>query len=366
MRIAVEAARLVKEHRGIGRYVRNLLPALARLDPDLHFIIYSRPGDTATARHELDRLGLDATRTTTRPLSRLGRDAFDLFWSPWNYTKYLPRTGPIAVTMHDVVPLLFPDRRWRRRLTQRKVERRFRDMAAAASVVLTNSHFTRREVERCLGVAADRIRVTLLGADDFAPGDAAAAASLVRGLGVVTPFVLYVGADEERKNLSRLVRAFALLRQRLHVDCCLVIAGPGESLRRSQIELLDETHVGGAVRYVGMVSDAELKALYRSATAFVFPSLYEGFGLPVLEAMASGTPVVTSNAASLPEVAGDAALYFDPLNVEELADQLARVLTDEQLRRTLVDRGLEQAARFRWAETAEGTLEAFRETASGH
>jgi glycosyltransferase involved in cell wall biosynthesis len=365
MHIAVEATRLAGEQRGIARYTRNLLLRLARLDPGLRFTLLVRPRDAARVRLELlAPEGPLHGRAEVQPVGWLRRAFFDLFWSPWNYAKYLPDRGPIVVTIHDVFPLVFPDRRWRRVLVRRKVERRFRTMAEVADLVLTDSQFTRGELHRWLGIPDERIRVIPLAADDFAAGDPVEARELVRRIGIDGPYVLFVGAGEGRKNLRRLVQALGLVRKRYAVECRLVLAGPKNTLDRIGADLLHDAAVRGAVQAVGEVDEPTLRALYRSASVFALPSLYEGFGLPVLEAMASGTPVVASSATSIPEVAGDAALYFDPLNVEEMADQMQRVLTNDPLRKQLIARGHLRAARFSWNETARATHAAFSDVVS--
>lgn len=365
MHLAVEASRLVRDRRGIGRYTRNLLQRFAGLDQDLRLTVFARPTEVSAMRSLVQGLSPFGGRAVVRSLWSVPWVDFDLFWSPWNYTKHLPRRGPIAVTMHDVVPLVFLRRRrlslpWRPRIV-----RRFHTMAAVSDLVLTDSAFIKNEVDRTLGIGAERVRVVYLAADGFVAGHAGEDLERVRRLGLKGRYLLYVGASERRKNLGRLVQALGLLRRRHGLECDLVIAGPDNALGRMDPDLLADPTVRGAVYGVGNVDEATLRALYRSAAAFVMPSLYEGFGLPVLEAMASGTAVVSSSAASLPEVGGDAALYFDPKNVDEMAGQIARVLVDDSLRRQLVDRGLKQAAKFSWDRTASETLAAFRELLAG-
>jgi alpha-1,3-rhamnosyl/mannosyltransferase len=366
MHIGVETTRLVHDRRGIGRYTKNMLQRFAALDPDVRFTLLAKPTEVGALRRLVETMPVLAGRGRVRTTWSVRWTRFDLFWSPWNYTKHLPRHGPIAVTLHDIVPLVFRRRRrislpWRPRTV-----RRFHTMAAVSDLVLTDSAFIKGEIDRVLGITAERVRVVYLAADGFAPGDPGEEdLERVRRLGLKGRYLLYVGASERRKNLGRLVQALGLLRRRHGLECDLAIAGPDNALGRMDPDLLADPAVRGAVYGVGNVDEATLRALYRCAAAFVMPSLYEGFGLPVLEAMASGTAVVSSSAASLPEVGGDAALYFDPQNVDEMAGQIARVLVDDSLRRQLVDRGLKQAAKFSWDRTASETLAAFRELLAG-
>ena len=341
------------------RYVRNLLRWIARLDPELRFTFFVHPHQAIETREEIENLGLTRVRAEIESIFTLRSARFDLYWQPWSYNKYLPRRGPIVVTIHDVTPFLFPDQQPKEWFRRYKLLRRFRRGASRADLILSDSEFTRHEITRRLRVPSRRIRVAWLGADDFAPGDPAAAAEQVRGLGVEGPYILYVGGHEERKNLARLVRAFALLRTRCGLDCRLVLAGPVPALPVEVGALLDDEGVRDAAHYFGNVTDQTLQALYRAARVLAYPSVYEGFGLPILEAMASATPVVAASASCLPEVAGDAALYFDPRSADELAERLRLAVTDEPLRRQLIARGVVRAAQFRWEETARITLEAF-------
>ena len=365
MHIGVETTRLVHDRRGIGRYTKAMLQRFAALDPDIRFTLLAKPTEVGALRRLVQTMPILAGRATVRTTWSVRWTRFDLFWSPWNYTRHLPRHGPIAVTLHDIVPLVFR-RRPRISLPWRpRTVRRFHTMAAVSDIVLTDSAFIKGEIDRALGITAERVRVVYLAADGFVPGDPGKDLDRVRRLGVNGRYLFYAGASERRKNLDRLVQALALLRRRDGLDCGLVIAGPDGAEGRIDAQLLADPAVSGAVHFVGNVDEETLHALYRCATVFVMPSLYEGFGLPVLEAMASGTAVVSSSAASLPEVGGDAALYFDPLDVEEMAGQIARVLRDESLRKQLSERGLQQAARFSWDRTARETLAAFRELLDG-
>lgn len=360
MHVGVDATNLLEgSRRGMNRYVRNVLRGLARIGPDLRFTFFVRPKDSVDAQKEMEALGLPRSRAEIESILRLRSASFDLYWQPWSFAKYLPRRGPLVVTIHDVTPFLFPDqlpKNWFRRY---KLLRRFRRGASRADLVLTDSEFSRHEIPRCLRVPTTRIRVARLGADDFTPGDRTAAAEEVRRLGVDGPYLLYVGGHEERKNLVRLVHAFALLRSRHGLDYRLVLAGPAPAIPAKLAALLNDEGVRDAARYFGNVTDPTLQALYRAARVLVFPSVYEGFGLPLLEAMASGTPVVAASASCLPEVAGDAALFFDPLDVEELVERLRMALTDESLRRQLIAKGIVRAAQFPWEATARTILEAF-------
>lgn len=352
MHLGVEATRMAEDWRGIGRYTRQLLRHFARLRPELRVTLYSDgpDDDDARLRSELLVLGFGTDRGVVAPVRELRSAPPDLAWYPWNKTKHFSRSPRMVVTIHDLVPFHFRYHSWFRQGIQRKVERRFRETAARADLILTDSAHAGADIIAQLGVPTAKVTVIPLAADDFEPATGPPdTAGLAARFGIAGPFFLYVGANEERKNLTRLREGFQRVRGSAGPTAELVICGP-------------EAPGGAAepgVRWVGRVTEPELRALYHAARAFVFPSLYEGFGLPVLEAMASGTPVICSRATSLPEVAGDAALYFDPLDVAALADGMARCLTDPVLRADLAGKGLARARKFRWEETARRTLAAF-------
>jgi alpha-1,3-rhamnosyl/mannosyltransferase len=255
--------------------------------------------------------------------------------------------------MHDVAPAALPDPRvsalWQKLLWRR----RYAVTARRATVIIANSSFTADEVQRVLGFPRDRIRVTPLAADDLpvppAGGDRAALARL----GVRTPFVLAVGAADRRKNHAVLYRAMERVVA-ANPRASLVLAGPRDA---AAARLPDAPWI----RTPGFLSDTDLAVLYRAAAALVQPSTYEGFGLPVLEGMRLGAPVICARASSLPEVAGDAAAWFDPADDVALAAAITRVTSDDGLRARMSTAGVRHAARFSWDETARGTLHAFDE-----
>jgi glycosyltransferase involved in cell wall biosynthesis len=361
MRIAVEATSLAQDRRGIGRYARRVFQNLALLDPELRFTFFVLPKTLAATAAVVAELGLDGERSTVEPVARIAANDYDLFWCPWSYTRHWPSRGLVAVTLHDVTPLCFPDQLPESFIPRVKRRFRYRRSGRLADLVLTDSEFSRQEIIRVIGTPAERIRVALLGTEGFSPGDRRAAAEVARQFGVGGPYLLYVGGHEERKNLARMIGAFELLRSRYGATTELLLAGPVAVPPPALATVIDAAPHRQAIHYAASVSDEVLQALYRGAEALVYPSIYEGFGLPLLEAMASGTPVIASSSPSLPEVGGEAVLYFNPLDVEEMAEAMRRVLTDSSLRTSLAARGLVQAARFTWENTARTTLLAFKE-----
>jgi glycosyltransferase involved in cell wall biosynthesis len=269
-----------------------------------------------------------------------------------------PTSGrPLVATVHDLAFRHYPDAY--PSAGRRYHDRAARIVAAEAARVIAVSQATAHDLTELYGVEPGRITVVPLGADPPGPGDQAAAARLLGDLGVRGPFLLAVGTLEPRKNLPRLLAAFGEVTDELP-DHHLVVAGPvgwGPTLR--------PTWDSVRVKLAGPVGDAVLHALYRGADGLAYPSLYEGFGLPVLEAMAHGLPVLTSGRSSLPEVAGDAALLVDPLDRGSIAKGLVRLVNDSALRRRLADAGPRRAARFTRPASASGTWAAYREVLTG-
>lgn len=354
MHVAVEATRLLNERRGIGRYVRNLLQTMPVVRPDVRYTLYTKPLEVDLLRKHVAALPNVAERSTVAPLAQLRTTDADLAWHAWNWILRPSSTAPMVVSIMDLVPMLQFDHRWWKLLKRAKARRRSERTIERAARILTISEFTAREVTRLLGVPAEDMRVTLLAADDFETLPQAHSETLAR-LGIDGPFFLAVGAQEARKNLIVLLRAM----HQLHAEgraVPLVLCGPGDMLAG-----FARQHDAPWLRFAGFVSDGELATLYSRTTALVFPSRYEGFGLPVLEAMSAGAPVVCADASSLPEVAGDAALYFDPLDHRALATQLTRLLDDDRVRAGLLARMPAQVAKFSWRKCAEETLMGFDE-----
>jgi glycosyltransferase involved in cell wall biosynthesis len=234
--------------------------------------------------------------------------------------------------------------------------------ARKADRVLTVSEASKRDILHYTGVDADKISVIYNGLDSqFAvPPGAAAIERVQQRFQLNHPFVLYVGNIKPHKNLERLIAAFAAARADGPEDLKLVVIGNETSNYPTVRQAVHRHRLDKHVRFFGFQPAATLVVFYRLARAFVFPSLYEGFGLPPLEAMANETPVVTSNVSSLPEVAGDAALLVDPYDVDAIADGIRRAVSDLPLRAALIARGRERARHFSWAKSAASTLAAYR------
>jgi glycosyltransferase involved in cell wall biosynthesis len=272
-----------------------------------------------------------------------------------------PGSARLVATIHDLAPLRFPDRYPRQ---TRMVLKRGAQLAARdADIVICPSQHTAGEAEDLLGIGSDRIRVIPHGVSMPAI-DADTARELIATRGIREPYVLWVGTQEERKNVQAVIGAFEATAADVP-ELSLVLHGPQGWLGGSVDERLRRN--GLASRVVvseGSLLRHELAALYTRSSAFVFPSLYEGFGLPVLEAMACGAPVITSDTSALPESAGDAAMLIDPFDGDALADALGIVMASDQKRAELSRRGRDRAAAFNWELTARRTWAAYSEAVS--
>ena len=274
--------------------------------------------------------------------------------------------GKTVITIHDLTSLLYPEFHTAENIAL--LARKHRFARDRADMIIADSYATKQDIVHHLDIEPQRIRVVYLGVDSaFRP-----VPKRVRELELARRqlrdggYLLYLGTIEPRKNVIRLLNAFDRIRHVLaEPGMKLVLAGsmgwkPEEFL--AELEALD---LGSDVFLLGPVGREELPALYSGARAFVYPSLYEGFGLPPLEAMACGTPVITSNRSSLPEVVGDAAVLIDPLDTEDLAQAMLGLVTDSEWRARLRDAGLERVRQFTWDRTAKETLQVYND-AAGH
>lgn len=354
---------------GVGRYVRCLVAALPDAGPDHRFTLLVARGLREWLPADGGPIDLRVLPVPARPsylaplwhplVARMLREtAADVYHLP-NTMPVLRATCPVVVSLHDVQEF-----RIRRYGIARSLYRRTVGRLAArrAARIITMSACSKRDIVRFLGVSADKVTVIPEGVEDhfFAPGDTARDAATVAHLGIQGPYLLAVGEIQPGKNLATLARAFARVARDL--PHTLVLAGKRGWQARRILEEIAATPAGGRVNVLGYVDEPTLLALYRRADAFVFPSLYEGFGLPLLEAMAAGAPVISSDASSLPEVAGDAAVLVPPTE-DALADAILRLARDPSLREELAARGARRARRFSWRETARSTVAVYEEVA---
>lgn len=352
--VAVEATRLRREVRGIGRYVRALLPRLVAQRSGLRIVLFvKRARDIEPVRALVEELPGLRGRVEVRAVREMSRFKADVHWYPWNTASPTPSHGAVVATMHDIVPIAHPDPRWRGWQKNLRWRRRYSATAERATLIIADSQFTADEIHRMLAVPHERMRVVLLAADDVAMTPDMNDADTLGRLGVCAPYVLAVGAADRRKNLALLDRAMPAVIAG-HPELTLVLAGP----RR-------EDHAATVAcawrKTLGFVTEDELAALYRGASVLVMPSTYEGFGLPVLEAMRAGIPVICARSSSLPEVGGDAAMWVDAADDVDLAKKISLVVGDACVNAAMRAASLQRASSFSWDTTARQTLATFDE-----
>ncbi len=372
MHVAIDGRLIGYGWGGIARYTFELCNALLDLEEfgptDRLTLLTRRAGSLGVARRPNPRLR--SGRLFTPPHHRLEQLSLplevarlrpNLLHSP-DFIPPFRRSFRSVITVHDLGFLRFPEA-----LTadSRRYYGRIGKAVRSAERTIAVSQHTARDLIELVGAPADRIRVIYNGVGEaFRPLDDVASLSETRvRYGLDQPYVLSVGTLEPRKNLGTLLRAVKIVRERHNL--LLVLVGRRGWLFEPIFELIDQLTLGQHVRLLETVPDADLPAIYRAATAFATPSLYEGFGLSSLEALACGVPTVVADTSSLPELVGDAALLHPPTDHAGLAAALLRLLEDDALRATLRQRGLERAARFTWAETARQTLAVYREALGG-
>jgi glycosyltransferase involved in cell wall biosynthesis len=370
MRIAYDATAIPRLMAGAAVYTYELARALAAVDRDNEYVIFARGDHFDDLPASRPGLRVLKVRAKSRPIrllweqivlpwsARGGRRLrIDVLHSPHHTTPLLPCGCRRVVTFHDLTFFLLPERYpTTRRLYFQTITRL---SARVADAVIVPSEAVRADVVRILGVPPGRLfAIPEAAGPAFRPQDTVAVEAVRRRYGLEGPFVLSVGSLEPGKNRERLLQAFARLRAR-GLAHTLVVAGQRAWRYEGEQPLAQRLGLADSVRFLGHVPQADLPALYSAADLFAFPSLYEGFGLPALEAMACGTPVVASNVSAVPEVVGDAALQVSPLDVGALADAMERLLRDERLRADLRERGLKRAAEFSWEKAARRTAEVY-------
>ncbi len=364
MRIGIDARKL--HDFGIGTYIRNLLKQLSRLDRENEFVLLCRPEDTvalaglgANFRPVAEKAPNYSVAEQLRVPMALRRERVDLFHAPHYVLPPLVACRSV-VTIHDCIHLVFPQY-LPNRLALGYARTSIALAARRANRVLTVSESSKRDILKYVDLPPDKIDVIPNAYDDrfgLQPPDEEVDRVRERyQLG--REFILYAGNVKPHKNLERLIDAFQILRKRGLDDITLVLIGDDISKYAALRRAVHRHQLHKHVRFLGYMPEETLAIMYRLASVFVFPSLYEGFGLPPLEAMASGTPVVTSNVSSLPEVAGDAAVLVDPYDPAAIAEGMLRVLTERQLRESLCAKGLVRARQFSWEASIRRVLEIY-------
>lgn len=369
IRVVINVQSVTKHRSGIGEYVRQLVLAFLKRHQDQMdvFLFDGKKIHSVKTTEHAESIWLEMPEgkiysvSTQRTLAWLLRKRkFDLYFSPEFIIPLLNYSVPMVATLHDIIPLVIPHSlqqskkarmlflyRWMLRRTITRCKR-----------IITDSETSKRDLMQCLNAPIEKIDVIYLAAPERQsfPGESV---SELRKKLREKKYFLFIGRRDPYKGLTILVRAFLRFKKELPNDYALVIAGPPDSRFVEYKALIDSSDYKQDVLDIGYVAEAELPHLYTHAFAVVCPSLYEGFGLPALTAMTYGTPVISSNRGSLPEVVGDAALLFDPEHDDECLQALVELHKNDKLRLLLSEKGKTRSIDFRWSKTAEQTLNTF-------
>ncbi len=357
---------------GIGTYIRNLVRSLARIDLENRYLLLCRPQDRDLLR---DLPGNFQTAPESAPVYsaremlalswRLYRSRLDLYHST-HYVLPAWVGSPVVVTIHDIIHLLYPDflpSRFAFLYAQRMIRRSLN----RGDRVIAVSQSTKNDLKQYFDVDGGKIQVVLNGVEVVFRQRLSSEElqRWLRNLGIEQPYLLFVGNPKPHKNLDNVVKAYARARHLANLDAPLICVGArtgSEFKIRQRAEYLG---IPDKVRILGHVAQEALPAIYQGASLFLYPTLYEGFGLPVVEAMASGVPVITSNTSALKEIAEGYAYLVDPLDIEGMAKAIANVMGDPERRARLAERGARRAADFDWDLTAQKTLDVYRAAIEG-
>jgi len=384
MKIALDVVTLMQPKTGIGIYTFHLLSEFIKSAPENDYypydLLWKQPIDRVIrGSKDLSKLFERLHHLSTLPFpfqqilrkglcfytDRFGESfklkEMDLFFGPC-FKGVFKKDLKTVITIHDLAHEHYPEMVPAHFFHYLK--RKLPEDVRKASLIIAVSQSAKNDIVKFLDIPGEKIRVIYNGVDHSFRfiRDSEALEQIKRKYHLPERFILYVGAIQPRKNIAGLIKAYHLLVQKPDFKHHLVIAG-GVGWKKGEIyRLVEELDLRKWITFTGAILPADLPILYNLSEAFLFPSFYEGFGLPVLEAMACGVPVVTSNVSALPEVAGDAALYVNPHAVDEMAEGILRILSDEDLRKRCITKGLQQAKLFTWERCAAETLQAFKET----
>lgn len=364
MRIGIDATTAAQTRIvGISRFIVNLVANLVDVDPQGEYYLFYRP--RAFKRpHCIWRPhnGRFHIRILQEPFNRRLMRSLDVFHATYQRLPAYYDLVPYLGSLHDIFYLSQPEMGSQR--TRERWQARYRDVAERSRLVMTLSEFSKREIVRLLDVADAKVRVVPLAAGPgYVPRDERAVAALRARYGLERPYILYGGGFGRRKNVVGALRAFASALPRLPHNVCFALSGTGGPMEAEARAFIQSASLTEQVKFLGFVADEDYPGLMTGSLLYFFPSLLEGFGLPALEAMACGAPVVTSATTSLPEVCGDAAVLVDPVDATQMANALVEVAHNGRLRDELRAKGLERAKAFTWRRVAEMMLGLYREIA---
>lgn len=358
---------------GVGRYTYNLIQNLVKVDQKNEYVVFSNAAEKigkhipVGPRFKIKNVNLPmfSVRNQLKFSSVLRKEEIDVFHAPY-FDAPLAGGTPFIMTIHDLIHLIFPQ------YFNKKVRVYYQGVVKPAvrksNKIIADSKSSKEDIVRILGVPESKVVVIYPGVEEkFRPlADSDSAHNLCQRYSLSKEIILFVGNMKPHKNLAGLMEAFARLRQDDGVDCQLVVIGEKDRHFWQIQAKVQELKLQQEVVFTGLVAEDEMPLFYNAAEVLVLPSLYEGFGLPALEAMACGTPVVCSNTSSLPEVVGDAAILFNPKSIDEMTKAISRLLGDKSLKQKMVKEGLERAKLFSWKKTVQETVEVYNQAIKGN
>lgn len=375
IRIGIDISRSVEESTGVGYYAKNLVHALAKVDTENDYLLYGIfydcfpkhwkqapiPKSPNFRLHQKNSLSWFVRKRWENGGKHKEKllGGIDILHSTAFTMPPVSKTN-VVVTIPDLSCFIFPQ--FHTEANYQFVTRNVHQAARRANLIISISETTKKDIKRYLHIPDEKIEVTYLAASDIFlnPCPPNSIEAMKTRYPITKPYFLSVGSLEPRKNLASALIAFKALLEIKKIDYQFVIVGGKGWKNEAFYRLLNKLRIDDHLVFAGYVSEKDLPALYQGAEAFIYPSFYEGFGLPVLEAMASGTPVITSNISSLPEVAGDAAILINPNEIFELYEAMEAIVTNPSLREELKAKGLEQSKKFTWEKTARQTLEIYK------
>ncbi len=356
----------MEQKTAVGIYAAELLFQFSRLNTPHTFILFHNslftmpepvpanyPVHTSLRRKVLFWNIIDLPKM-------IRKEGIDIFHAPYNFGGPIRKQCPLIITVHDLIPVMFPEYCSRKFRTIARIS--YRLSIPQADRIITDSEASKRDIVRLYG-CEDKIRVIPLGVSEHFKviNDKSLIETTLRRLHLPGEYILYVGKLEVRKNIVALIEAYSRLKKEAGDIAPLVLVGkPGVGFDHIQRKIESEK-LGKTVYHLNYVAEEDLMAVYNGALLFVFPSFYEGFGFPPLEAMACGTPVICSNVSSLPEVVGDSGVLVAPGDVESLKNAMNEVLSDREYAKALAEKGLKRSALFNWRQTALKTLDVYKE-----
>jgi glycosyltransferase involved in cell wall biosynthesis len=359
MKIAIDISSAVKLKRtGVANSIINLVKAISEIDKENNYYLCCRLSRWKHYRY-LPHIGQNNFRfkIIQEPFNLFFPKQIDIFHSGGTRLPSY-KIAKTIVTIHDVFPLISDE--YTLNEQHEKRIKRYYESSPRATRIRTSSNFSKKEIVEHLKVPEEKIDVIYNGIDEsYYQRPEEEVEGTRKKYGLAQDYIFHVGVITQRKNVLRMLKAFHLASHEIKGDCQLVMAGRFSWDKEEFLKTMNDLSLNQKVKLLGYVPDSDLPSLYSGAKIFFFPSLYEGFGIPVLEAMACGTPVITSNLTSLPEVAGDAALLVDPYDTEALASALLKLLENKSLREELKERGFNRTKNFSWKKAAQEMIRAY-------